>query len=229
MKKVLLLFVVLTILIPLKSFFPQTLSDYISEVREDTLVVKDYSEMNDQPNSLYWVLSLDTANVPAGRVYELRANGYYPNYYTTNSSANHTTVIVGEDTTRLVNNKNANSSPPLICIQVALVDPYPYGIIAGGNLTIKNCELSTADIAGSTGWLFSITSDSNLNLLFENCLFEHTQWAFVVLDNPNCNVTFRDCYFVNMNGYPCGRDGGVLDCFADQDSLLVENCTHIMA
>ncbi len=163
-----------------------------------------------------------------GRVYELKANGYYPNYYTPNSSANHTTVIVGEDTTRLVNNKNANSSPPLICIQVAQVDPYPYGIVAGGNLTIKNCELSTADIAGSRGWLFSITSDSNLHLLFENCLFEHTRWAFVVLYYPNCNVTFRDCYFVNMNGYPCRRNGGVLDCFANEDTLLVENCTHIM-
>ena len=32
-----------------------------------------------------------------------------------------------------------------------------------------------------------------------------------------------------MNGWPCRRSGGVLDCFSDLDTLLVENCTHIMA
>ncbi len=32
-----------------------------------------------------------------------------------------------------------------------------------------------------------------------------------------------------MSGYPYRHNGGVFDCFAPQDSLLVENCTHIMA
>jgi len=32
---------------------------------------------------------------------------------------------------------------------------------------------------------------------------------------------------VNMNGWPCRRSGGVLDCLVDMDTLLVENCTHI--
>jgi hypothetical protein len=32
-----------------------------------------------------------------------------------------------------------------------------------------------------------------------------------------------------MNGQPCRRSAGVFDCFANLDTLLVENCTHIMA
>ncbi len=65
MKKFLFIFVIVTILIPLKSILSQTLSDYISEVIGDTLVIKDYYEMGNQANSLYWVLTLDTVNVPA--------------------------------------------------------------------------------------------------------------------------------------------------------------------
>ena len=57
--------------------FSQTLNDYISEVRGDTLVVKDYYEMGGEHNSLYQVLTLDTNNVPEGRVYLLKTNGYY--------------------------------------------------------------------------------------------------------------------------------------------------------
>ncbi len=61
MKKEFLLFAMITILIPLYSALPQTLGDYISEVKGDTLVVKDYYDMNNQSNSLYYALLLDTA------------------------------------------------------------------------------------------------------------------------------------------------------------------------
>ena len=110
MKKVLLLFVAVTILIPLRSALPQTLSDFVKQVKGDTLVIKDYSDMNNQPNSLYWALVLDTVDVPAGRVYELQAGGVYPfnNVQRQNtalllpftSSARHPIVIVGSDPTR---------------------------------------------------------------------------------------------------------------------------------
>jgi len=60
-------------------------------------------------------------------------------------------------------------------------------------------------------------------------LVEHLIKDFLFITKANYNVTLRNCYFVNMNGFPCRRSGGVLDCFADLDTLLVENCTHIMA
>ncbi len=37
-----------------------------------------------------------------------------------------------------------------------------------------------------------------------------------------------NCYFVNLNGHPCRRNGGVYDGFVSLDTLSVENCTHIM-
>jgi len=228
MKKLILPFA-LTIVISIHTVLPQTLGDYISEEKGDTLVIKDYYDMGNKPNSLYWALILDTVNVPAGRVYELRVNGYYPSEYTLNSSANHPVIISGPHYNNSVYNTDSDSLPPLICNELALVITHPPGINAKGDLTVKNCMLTTANAAGSLGWKFAVASAPNLHLVFENCLFEHTLWTFVDINDVNCNLTFRDCYFVNMSGYPGSRVGGVLDCFAELDTLLVENCIHIMA
>ena len=110
MKKALMLFAVTTILMPPRSAFPQTLSDYVKQVKGDTLVIKTYDDMGGKANSLYWALVLDTVDVPAGRVYELQAGGVYPfnNVQRQNtalllpftSSARHPIVIVGSDPTR---------------------------------------------------------------------------------------------------------------------------------
>ncbi len=224
-----LLFSIIFFLLHMHVVFSQVLSDYISEVKGDTLVVKDYYEMNNQENSLYYALFLDTVNVPEDRVYELKINGYYPLLNSPVTSAKHRTVIAGPDPTILVNNKK-ESSPPLICSEVALIESLPSFIIKG-DFTIKNCELVSANAAGTIGWSFFSTHDSDLKLLFENCLFEHTQWVFVYIDNINCSLTFRDCYFVNMSGFPSNTSytGGVFHSAENMDSLVVENCTFIMA
>ena len=230
MKKAFLLFAVMALLTPLPSALAQTLNDVVKQVKGDTLVIKDYADMNNQPNSLYKALLLDTVNVPAGRVYELQAGGFYPlaNYPT--SRAHRTTVIIGSDPTMLVNNTKAASSPPLICGAVGL-STNTGGIVANGDLTIRNCALVPAANDMSAGWDFTWTTAGRLHLLFDNDLFERTRWVFVSVSvgHAGCDMTFRNCYFVNMSGQPCRRSGGVFDCFADLDTLLVENCTHIMA
>ena len=229
MKKLILPFAALTILISIHTVLPQDLVDYISEIKGDTLVIKDYSEMNNQPNSLYWTLVLDTINVPEGRVYELKAGGLYPLSFTPTSSSKHPTVIVGSDPTMVVNNKDANSPPPLIYTDDSYLEG-TCGIDAGGDLTIKNCELVCTANDGRTGVAFTSTRASNLHLIYDNCLFEHcAHWLVYIRNDSNGSVTFRNCYFVNLNGQPCRRDGGVFISFNNQDTLLVENCTHIMA
>jgi hypothetical protein len=238
MKKALMLFAVTTILMPLRSALPQTLSDYVKQLKGDTLVIKTYDDMGGKANSLYWALVLDTVNVPAGRVYELQAGGVYPfnNVQWQNtalllpfmSSARHPTVIVGSDPTPVVNNKDVNSAPPLICTDNAAMG-WAFGINAGGDLTIKNCELVVTTNDGRNGIFFTGTYASNLHLVYDNCLFEHcAHWFVYNRSESNLNVTFRNCYFVNLNGQPCRRDGGVFISFGNQDTLLVENCTHIM-
>jgi hypothetical protein len=229
MKKIFLLFAAVTILIPLRSALPQTLSDYISQVKGDTLIVKDYYDMNNQQNSLYWAMTLDTGNVPAGRVYELKANGYYP--LQNNPTTLRNTVIVGENNTSIVKNGNAASRPPLIC---GADWQWGYNIAAihvTHDLIVRNCNIILFPPSESEwGISYSIifTDSANLKIIFDNCLVEHLTKDFLFITKPNYSVTLRNCYFVNMSGWPCRRSGGVLDCLTDLDTLLVENCTHIM-
>jgi hypothetical protein len=128
----------------------------------------------------------------------------------------------------VVNNKNAASAPPLISGYAGSFTNTGY-ISANRDLTIKNCALVPGANDGSLGWDVAYTNASNLKLVFDNCIMEHTRWIFVLVDSLYCNVTFRNCYFVNMTGQPCRRSGGVFDCWPNLDTLLVENCTHINA
>ncbi len=228
MKKVLLLFTV-SLLLPIASVFSQTLSDYVNQVKGDTLVIKDYYDMNNQQNSLYWAMTLDTGNVPAGRVYELKANGYYP--LGKNPTTLRNTVIVGEDNTSIVKNENAASRPPLICgvdSTEGFLSPNAAAINVTHDLIVKNCNIMQLSPKGFISYSFINPVSENLNITFDNCLIEHLIKDFLFITKANYNVTLRNCYFVNMNGWPCRRSGGVLDCFSDLDTLLVENCTHIM-
>ncbi len=229
MKKYLLFFA-LILLIPVTSVYTQTLMDYVSEVKGDTLVIKDYYDMNNQQSSLYWAMKLDTGDVPAGRVYELKANGYYP--LGQNPTTLRNTVIVGEDPTSIVKNGNASSRPPLICgADTTGVFPFPNAaaINVTHDLTVKNCNIIL--YGDGLGFSYSIiyADSSNLKMTFDNCLIEHLNKDFIFIPQGKTgyNITLRNCYIVNLNGFPCRRSGGVLDFFSDMDTLLVENCTHI--
>ncbi|MBN2425447.1 MAG: hypothetical protein JXB44_10520, partial [Calditrichaceae bacterium] len=228
MKNLFLLFT-LTILMPFSLAFSQTLEDYILEVRGDTLVIKDYYDMGNEPNSLYQVLTLDTDDLPEDRVYELKANGYYP--LSSNPTTLRNTVIVGADNTILVNNDNTESKPPLICGAFLEGGGYNTGtIIFSHNLTVKNCNIVPAAGNDYLGWTFFGANADGKKLTVENCLFEHTKWTFMAGNfRTNCSWHIKDCYFVNLSGYQyCRRNGGVFDNFEHQDTLLVENSTHIM-
>ncbi len=157
-KKVVLLFAMLTILIQLHSAFPQTLTDwkspFISEIKDDNLVVKTLDEISWEPNALYRVINGDTVNVPAGHVYELQAGGWLSLQNNPTSFSKHPMVTVGSDSTMVVNNKDALSSPPLISGYTGVI-PYTGEINSGGDLTIKNCALIPAAEVGTLDWSFT--------------------------------------------------------------------------
>jgi len=226
MKIVRLLFVVF-VLLTTSMVFSQTLADYVAETRGDTLVVKDFTDMGDVTNSLYQVLFLDSVDVPAGRVYMLKANGYYP--LVNNPVPRVATAIVGEDNTILVNNKNAGSAPPIICGANWGSGSNTGGINFSYDLTVKNCNIIPASAQQDLGWNFFWGNNSNTTFTVQNCLFERTRWVFMATAAPNITWIVKDCYFVNMNGQPCRRNGGVYDGFAPQKSMVVENNTHLMA
>ena len=229
MKKVLLPFTLL-VLISTSTMYAQTLMDYVLQVRGDTLVIKDFIDMVQKSNSLANALNLDTSNVPAGRVYVLKANGYYPLATNITTTSKRPTIIVGADATPLVNNKNASSAPPVICGSTIEGQTSNTGQIGFSNdLTIKNCGIIPAASDGTLGWQFFGCNAPNCKVLLQNDLFERTRWIFMTADKPGTKLFWKDCYFVNMSGQACRRNGGVFDGFSNMDTVLVENCTHIMA
>ena len=107
MKKILLL--TITVILSYSSAFAQMGYDpFVSEVRGDTLLVKDYYDMESQPNSLVNVIQSDTTDVPTGRVYELKRSGWYPllNPVTNNGRP---MTIAGQASKSIVQTKDANT------------------------------------------------------------------------------------------------------------------------
>jgi len=224
MKKLLILIV--SLVIPLSIGLSQSLMDYVKEVRGDTLVIKDYSDMGGQANSLYQALYADSVSVPPGRVYMLTANGYYP--LVNNPNTLRPTVIVGDDPTPIVQNHNAAAAPPLICGYTVGSTINTGGINYSGNLTVKNCNIDPSTAAGDKGWNFFWSNAEHCNLTLDNLLFERTLWVHFATGSPGQRYFVKNSYFVNLNGLACRRNGGVMDVFNTQDTLWVENCTHIM-
>jgi hypothetical protein len=200
--------------------------DYVLEERGDTLVVKDDFDMG-KANTLYGILQADSIDVPPGRVYLLHSGGYYSLRYVLRSSSTRRVIIAGEDSRPIQTNKSS-VPPPIIRGEVCECASFLIGLTSGKDLTVKNCILELANDAGEEGWNFFEFAGPDMRLTVDNCLMEHTFWV-MFYPARNCKTYIRNCYFVNMSGYPCRRNGGVMYLSASQDTLLVENCTHVMA
>jgi hypothetical protein len=197
--------------------------DYVLETKGDTLVVKDYIDMGNQENSLLNILDEDDA-APAGRVYELKANGYYPNSSGI-QTPDRAVVIAGATTTPLV--QSEGDAPPIICG----FGSNPGSIGCTEDVTVKNCAVYQVSASGTMGWAFFGYNNPDKTLILENCLMEHTRWVMAQSNGtPGSTLRVRDCYFVNLIGEPCRRNGGVFD-NVDQNTaeITAENCTHVMA
>jgi hypothetical protein len=222
MRNILLALMLIT-LFSMSAVFAQTLDDYILETRGDTLVIKDYIDMGNEAGSINQVFALDDA-APAGRVYELKANGYYPLPSNPQTPARPVT-IVGAIHEQVV--KATGDALPIIC---------GYSGNAGAitftdDLTVKNCAVYQIAADGTLGWAFWGASNPDKTLTLENCLMEHTRWVMVQSnDAPGTTVRINDCYFVNMTGQACRRNGGVYDNVNHNTTeVMVENSTHVMA
>lgn len=225
MRKVLLPFILL-FLVSFTSSFAQ-LMDYVDEVRGDTLVVKDYTDMDFQANSLNNAVTEDT-EAPAGRVYELKTAGWYPQSAALTTPSDRPVVIAGADDGILVNRQAA---PPIISGYTDEGGSNPGGITWGNDLTVKGTSVICGAPDGTYGWAFFGSGASNTEVVFENNMMEHNWWVFIQSNaNEGNSFYFRDNYFVNMSGRACRRNGGVYDNVDNNtDTMYVENNTHIMA
>jgi hypothetical protein len=209
----------------------QTFQDYVLEFKGDTAVIKDFWDRSQEGSTLTQALLLDTSP-PAGRVYMLKTNGYYPLGSNPTTSASRAIVIVGQDFTRMVKGADPNSAPPVICgFRPTGGGANTGGINFGLSLTVANCNILPAVADGSLGWAFFGPGGPGNTLILDNDLFERTRWVEVQSnDQAGTKLYITDCYFVNLSGQPCRRNGGVYDNVNNNTDLIwVENNTHVMA
>jgi hypothetical protein len=234
MKKTILL-IFLFLLCAMHINYAQTFQDYILEMRGDTAVVKDFFDMEpDGPNSIINAIANDT-EAPEGRVYMFKTNGLYLISQQMVSPANRPIRIVGEDYTPLVNRDNGSIFPPIFAGTADEGQAARNGdmILYNNDVSLKNLIAMPAATDASQGWTFFIAAQgaSGNTIELDNVLMEHNRWVFVQSNDAAGNdLIINNCYFVNMNGEPCRRNGGVYDNVNNNsDTIWVENSTHVMA
>ena len=227
MKRLLLLFSLFFLLL-LPAVFAQTLSKYILSTKGDTLVVKDEFDYGGVPDALTQLMAADTAKVPAGRVYQLHKNGYYSVVNRPISSSKVRAIVAGESNALIKNNQSADA-PPILTGAVYEGNSSNGGIASGFDLLVKNVNINSGNSAATQGdfEVFKINANG-ARLTLDNCLLEHNLWVEIAPPSMS-RLIFKNCYFVNLSGYTCRRNGGVIDFFQNLlDTIWVENCTHVM-
>lgn len=222
MKRIILLFGIFLLFV--SPILAQTLQDYVLETRGDTLVVKDDNDYG-APNTLYSLMNADSS-APADRVYLLHNGGIYSLVNNPTSSATHKTIIMGETQTSLKVSGTA-TAPPILQGSTFQGGNTTGGINSGGDLLVKNVDVEIGNSAGSEGWAFFGFSGPSERIQVDNCIIEHNLWTVIGGPPANESMFFTNDYFVNLDGYTCRRNGGVIDYFSNQDTIFVENCTHV--
>jgi len=198
---------------------------YVHSQSGDTLVVKDDVEFG-SPNTLYLLMKSDSL-APATRVYYLKAAGIYSCGNNPASSKNYKTIIMGPTQ----NLKQGTIVPPVVSGELATGVTTYGGMNINLNLLVKNIDLEIGNTAGNNGgWAFFNFGGPNMRLEVNNCIMEHTWWTWVGGPPGFESVFFNNCYFVNLTGHTCRRNGGVVDfngTTKHQDTLSVQNCTHV--
>ncbi len=106
------------------------------------------------------------------------------------------------------------------------------GMTVNKDLLIKNIDLEIGNIDGNNGgWAFFGFGGAGMRLQVDNCIMEHTWWVWVGGPPADSRIFFTNDYMVNLSGHSCRRNGGVTDFngsgVAKEDTLMVENCTHV--
>jgi hypothetical protein len=225
MKSAILLFSMMLLLV--SSAFAQDMQ-YVSSKSGDTLVVKDDYEFG-HTNTLYLLMQSDSL-APASRVYMLENGGVYSCANNPVTSSKYRTIIMGPTQTSLKVNKG--DEPPIITGDATAANPTYGGMNINKDLLIKNIDLEIGNTAGNGGgWAYFNFGGAALRLQVDNCIMEHTWWTWVGGPPADTRVFFTNDYFVNLDGHTCRRNGGVTDFngigVTHEDTLLVENCTHV--
>jgi len=201
---------------------------YVASKSGDTLVVKSDADFG-STNTLYLLMASDST-APATRVYVLENGQIYSLANNPVTSSNYRTIIMGQTQTSLKLSQGAE--PPIITGDYETNVNTDGGMTINKDLLIKNVDLEIGNTAGNGGgWAWFGFGGAGMRLQVDNCIMEHTWWTWVGGPPANTSVFLTNDYFVNLDGHTCRRNGGVTDFNANgithQDTLFVENCTHV--
>lgn len=189
----------------------------------DTLVV-EWADANGDVivNALRDAILNDTER-PEGRVYKLRQGGYYWNSDRIENAGFHLR-IVGEK-----GGATEFDNPPVLQM-VSRPDGSNDGRLITGlsSLTLKNLYIPGANQDGTQTFYEPITNNaSNSRFVIENVVFERSNFSMMSFYGTNNDIFFRDCKFRNLIGEPSSQqwEGRGISIWADQDTVIVENCT----
>jgi hypothetical protein len=190
---------------------------------QDTLLV-EWADATGHviPDILRNVIAQDTPRV-ANRVYKLQKGGFYwllgrienPDFHLR---------IVGEEP-----GPTDQENPAVIQMVEDAEGNVDGRIITGqSSVTLKNLWLTGIDDAGVQTYYQPIQMDaSNSRFVFENCVLTQTNFALIAFTGTNNDIFYRDCVFRNLIGKPSTQqwEGRGISIWADQDTVVVENCT----
>ncbi len=198
----------------------------------DTLVVPwSDSQGNLAVDTLYNTIMGDTLSNGTrknlNRVYLLQKGGEYWNDLTIKNQDrfgnSFALRLVGEtpDPTKVLGN------PPTL--QLLSTNGQTHILQGYGDVYFKNLYIIECDEVGNQSKYYqTIEFDAgNTHCVFDSCIFERANFATVAYTTKNNDITFTNCVFRNLVEYPMTQEwtGRGISCWADQDSVIVENCT----
>lgn len=198
---------------------------------QDTLVVECWDEGEVIVNALRNAIAGDTTStgehvavstIP-NRVYKLYRGGYYWLEDRIENDGFHLRIVGEEPGTTL-------QTGPAVIQMVEDADGNVDGRIMTGlaSVTLKNLWLTGNDDVGVQTYYQPIQIDaSDSRFVFENCVLTRTNFAPIAFTGSNNDIFYKNCVFRNLIGHPSTQqwEGRGASIWADQDTVVVENCT----
>ena len=192
----------------------------------DTLVVQ---WKDSQGNLIYDALANAVMGdtLPGGtradlnRVYLLLRGGYYWNTKTITNNGFPLRIVGQSPGTTL------ETAPPVVQMNTKNGTPGKM-IQAYGDLYLKNLYIIGSDENGVQTYYQPIEIEgSNLHCTIDSCIFERSNFAIMAWNGKNNDVYFTNCKFRNLIERPPTQQwtGRGISMWADQDTVVVENCT----
>jgi len=194
----------------------------------DTLVVQwaQNDGITPQVDALFKAVMSDTVSggsrANLNRVYLLLRGGYY---------WDQSTIVNSGFPLRLVGQSpgnDASTAPPVLQLNTNGTTTSGKLIQVNSDLYMKNLYVIGSDEGGVQTYYQPIEIEgSNLHVYVDSCIFERSNFAIMAWNGKNNDVYFTNSKFRNLIERPPTQQwtGRGISMWADEDTVVVENCT----